>query len=122
MPPFVVLFHHYPEKHSGKDHFDLMIQDGSELATWRLDQWPPKKQLNLTQLPPHRLAYLEYEGPVSNSRGAVERVDSGECHFESQTSDNWQIQLEGHEFDGKLQLRKVEQADHWTLIVIQNTP
>ncbi len=59
-------------------HFDLMLEGGNELETWAIDEpirsgiWLPARRL-----PPHRLAYLEYEGAVSHGRGSVRRLDQG---------------------------------------------
>ena len=78
MPAFVVLSHTYsknrPDRESvgTHDHFDLMIQDGNQLATWRLAEWPVEKEHQVVvELPPHRIAYLDYEGPLSGDRGHV---------------------------------------------------
>ena len=72
---FVVL------KHDGisDPHFDFMIEAGESLATWRAPRWTPVSGDYLTRLPDHRLAYLEYEGPVSGNRGQVSRVAAGTC-------------------------------------------
>ena len=62
------------------------------LETWALDQVPHDwRELNLNQellaksnsvealrIADHRLAYLEYEGPVSGNRGCVRRLDAGQ--------------------------------------------
>jgi hypothetical protein len=60
-------------------HFDLMFETstGSPLATWRAASWPLRTGTPLTPLPDHRRAYLTYEGPLSNDRGFVRRVETG---------------------------------------------
>jgi len=67
-------------------HYDLMLQmpDLERLPTWRLpplpiERWPASSGLNpicfnCERLPDHRVAYLTYEGPVSNNRGQVVRI------------------------------------------------
>ena len=56
----------------GDVHWDLMVEDGPALVTFQLVARPAGPGLVLgRRLPDHRLAYLEYEGPVSNDRGAV---------------------------------------------------
>ncbi|MCP4170806.1 MAG: hypothetical protein GY758_08565 [Fuerstiella sp.] len=71
---FVILEHDSPFL-----HWDLLLQQGRALAAWRLlspmvtTSWIPAEAL-----PDHRLIYLDYEGPVSNNRGVVTRVASGE--------------------------------------------
>lgn len=69
-------------RHDGiaEPHFDLMFETTPEapLATWRSDVWPLTELYTpLVYLPEHRRLYLDYEGPVSNNRGKVRRVDSG---------------------------------------------
>jgi len=76
-PPlrFVVLHH----TGFGDAHFDIMIESapGSKLITWRSSSWPILDFTEVTRLPDHRSAYLEYEGPVSGNRGNVTRICSG---------------------------------------------
>ncbi len=63
-------------------HYDLLLEvPGHELlATWQVFV-PPERwgaaPVAATKLPDHRRMYLDYEGPISNDRGAVTRVDAG---------------------------------------------
>ncbi|HEV8293051.1 MAG TPA: hypothetical protein VGP94_14045, partial [Tepidisphaeraceae bacterium] len=65
-------------RHEGVDepHFDLMFETrpGSDLATWRANEWPISPQTQFTPLRPHRRAYLQYEGAISDNRGTVHRL------------------------------------------------
>ncbi len=76
-PPlrFVVL------RHEGIDdpHFDLLIErsPGAMLEAFRSPAWPIIAPTELSPLPDHRREYLQYEGPVSNNRGHVNRVIEG---------------------------------------------
>ena len=73
MPRFVILTHDWPFL-----HWDLMLEWGDALKTWRLDRIPQQASaMEAVPLPDHRLAYLDYEGPVSGNRGSVRRIDSG---------------------------------------------
>lgn len=73
MPRFVVLQHDWPQL-----HWDLMLENGASLRTWRLSEAPhPRHPIALVRLPPHRSIYLDYEGPVSGDRGTVRRVLAG---------------------------------------------
>src|SRR5215212_5227917 len=67
-------------RHEGvpEPHFDLMFETspGSALSTWRSRAWPPGTE-PVESLPDHRSEYLAYEGPVSNGRGHVKRVQVG---------------------------------------------
>lgn len=77
---FVILRHHFPGGAVGEfsDHFDLMLEQESQLATWRLEVIPdPDQAVPATRLADHRKVYLNYEGPVSGDRGTVEQVTAG---------------------------------------------
>lgn len=70
---FTILEHDHPFL-----HWDLLMQQGEVLATWRLLQLPETKQwLAAEKLPNHRMLYLDYEGPVSGDRGHVVRFCTG---------------------------------------------
>ena len=72
-----VVLHHTGH---GEPHYDLMVERDTEgpLATWRLPAWPPSDGMAAEAIADHRRVYLEYEGPVSNGRGEVRRVASGD--------------------------------------------
>jgi DNA polymerase Ligase (LigD) len=73
MPRYVILEHDHPTR-----HWDLMLEADGALRTWRLAAWP-QDGMRIRALPigDHRLAYLDYEGPVSGDRGRVQRRDEG---------------------------------------------
>lgn len=73
MPRFVILTHDHPFL-----HWDLMLEADGTLHTWRLlDEPRPDVPIRAEALPDHRIAYLDYEGPVSRGRGNVTRWDAG---------------------------------------------
>jgi DNA polymerase Ligase (LigD) len=73
MPRFVVLEHDHPVL-----HWDLMLETGAVLRTWRLAEPPlPDKAIAAQALGDHRPFYLDYEGPVSGGRGVVKRWAAG---------------------------------------------
>ncbi|RIK66590.1 MAG: hypothetical protein DCC65_09505 [Planctomycetota bacterium] len=72
---FVVLHH---EDREGV-HYDLMIESGSALATWKLRHPPESGEQRCLRIGDHRRAYLDYEGPISGDRGRVTRHDEGWC-------------------------------------------
>ena len=81
---FTILEHNHPFL-----HWDLLIQQGDVLATWRLLQRPGKGTwIPAEKLPDHRLLYLDYEGPVSNHRGTVSRFSTGQISELSAGSDS----------------------------------
>ena len=67
--------------HTGVDspHFDFMfdMEPDAPLTTFRCPAWPPTPGEIWEELPEHRRTYLDYEGPVSNNRGHVRRIDTG---------------------------------------------
>jgi hypothetical protein len=73
MPRFVILEHDHPVL-----HWDLMLEQGEVLRTWRLLAPPqPAQAIPAEATFDHRPLYLDYEGPVSGGRGRVRRWDGG---------------------------------------------
>lgn len=104
----------------GPDHFDLMLQRGPALATWRVEADPaalaPGAEAPAVRLPDHRTAYLTYEGPVRRGRGRVRRVDAGTYERIGADDDVWEIVLSGHGCRGRYALRReAGGADRWVL-------
>lgn len=70
---FTILLHDHPWW-----HWDFLLEDGDHALCWRLLRNPCcGEPIAAESLEPHRLVYLDYEGPVSKDRGVVERVDCG---------------------------------------------
>jgi hypothetical protein len=87
------------------EHWDLMIENGDILATWRLARHPRElstinARIRCRRISDHRLAYLEYEGPLSGDRGSVRRVDRGMCSIRSELSDRWIVEFRGQILGG----------------------
>jgi hypothetical protein len=73
VPRYVILYHDFPAP-----HWDLFLERGGVLASWRLLAEPrPGASVPCEPAPDHRLHYLDYEGPVSGGRGSVRRVAAG---------------------------------------------
>lgn len=83
--------------HTGiaEPHFDFMlaIDDTGPLLTWRLPRWPMRDGDTATSLPPHRRAYLEYEGPIAGNRGEVRRVARGHADFVARSATELVLRL-----------------------------
>ena len=107
MARFVVLEHDWQGV-----HWDLMLEDGSALQTWALAQ-PPSVSgpIAARRLSDHRLAYLDYEGPVSGDRGHVVRWDAGTFRFLLQETDRITIALDGDRLRGDYCL--VREEERW---------
>lgn len=101
MPRFVILRHDSPRGL----HFDFLLEMGQALKTWALPQ-PPESGIEMTceVLPDHRLAYLDYEGPVSGDRGSVTRWDRGTYEIQRQNDTGLVIELSGEKLIGRATL------------------
>jgi DNA polymerase Ligase (LigD) len=103
MPRFVILEHTW-----NGVHWDLMLERGARLRTWAIDSpIVSGVELPARALGDHRLAYLEYEGPVSGNRGSVRRVDQGSYEASLWTADRVHLSLLGGQLVGEVELRRV---------------
>lgn len=77
----------------GENHFDLMVETDPKglLLTWRLDGWP--QFVCAVPISPHRRTYLNYEGPVSQNRGTVRRIEQGSYRVLSPSDDELCVEL-----------------------------
>ena len=108
MPRFVVLEHNHPFL-----HWDFMLEADGVLRTWRLLAPPDDAgPIAAEALPDHRVAYLDYEGPVSGDRGEVQRWDAGEYEWDNETADECNVTLAGRRLVGRACLRRVGTAHH----------
>jgi DNA polymerase ligase (LigD)-like protein len=108
VPRFVVLYHDTPPGHDRPSHFDLMLEAGSALLTFALPRWPAEDEaIACEQLADHRLAYLDYEGPIAGGRGAVTRHESGDYDIEAETSEMIVLRLYGQRLAGTLTLKRL---------------
>lgn len=109
MPQFVVLTHDFPMW-----HWDFMLEQNASLRTWRLLGDPASGvEVAAEPLADHRLAYLDYEGPLSGNRGRVARWDRGEYAIQEERDDRLVLRLRGNRLRGEavLQFRVTERED-----------
>lgn len=93
---YVLLQHHT----SGAEfHWDFLFEEATALRTYSVAQTVVEEGLELgrfcetvLQRPDHRRIYLQYEGPVSNQRGVVRRIDTGRFVWNSEQ----EIQFQGN--------------------------
>jgi hypothetical protein len=105
MPRFVLLRHETPTGYVRPSHWDLMFETGAALRTWALEQLPTDGAAVLAEeLPAHRLAYLDYEGPVSGDRGEVRREDAGLYELLHETADEFTARMMGRQWQGIVSL------------------
>ncbi len=118
MPRFVLLRHDCPPDYERPSHWDLMLESDGVLRTWALAKLPraSNDSVDAEKLADHRLAYLDYEGPVSGERGTVSRVDAGTYETLVEANDCWEIRLNGSVLRGRLALRRTAN-NRWMLTV-----
>ena len=112
MPRYVILLHEVPPGHKiagGRGtHWDLMLEQDGALRTWALAAEPcGELSTEAERLPDHRLAYLDYEGPVSGDRGIVSKWDAGEYEWLAETADRVVVRLAGRSGTREVTLRQV---------------
>lgn len=108
MPRYVILEHDYPQL-----HWDLMLESGMVLITWRLCRPPsPGVAIRATEIEHHRLFYLDYEGPISADRGKVTRWDAGVFEWLLRDSFDLTIRLDGERCRGIARLDSIR--EEWT--------
>ena len=99
-----------------------MLEVGSVLATYRL-QLPPEELLQQTttavKIFDHPLRFLTYEGSVNNDKGSVRIAEAGTYQLLNQTSESYQLQLDGKILKGKFTLTHIE-ANKWKFARDQN--
>lgn len=107
MAEYVILEHDHPTL-----HWDLMLDTGTVLRTWRLSAPPQAGQTDsVTALGDHRRAYLDYEGPVSGDRGQVKRWDWGTYELELDIDDQIVVRVLGRRFQGLIILERIHSAE-----------
>jgi hypothetical protein len=122
MPRFVIL-RHEPDQDSPRPlHWDLMLESAGALRTWALDCEPaPNRQIDAQQLADHRLAYLDYEGPVAG-RGSVKRWDAGTCAVTSDSEEEVRLVLTGRVLQCTASLVRVAGQPHrWKVVFSEGT-
>ncbi len=108
---FVILTHDHPFL-----HWDLMLDWGPVLRSWRLLEQPNAPGPVAAQaIGDHRRAYLDYQGPVSGGRGQVAQWDAGMFAIISESPDALTLVMRGNKLDGQITLARGE-GDDWTFV------
>ena len=104
---FVVQEHTTPEG----VHWDLMLERGDALLTFRLDT-PPQQvgrgPIRAVKIFDHPLRFLSYEGPVQQATGRVHIVERGTCRLDEQGEDRLTFDLDGAVLKGNFMLSRDE--------------
>jgi hypothetical protein len=114
MPRFTI------SRHTGSkegDHFDLMLEHGEALKTWRIGSPAFQAKQPAHPIKDHRKTYLDYEGEVSGKRGKVEIWDSGTYAPEVWSEARILVALTGKQFKGRILLEApADPAADWSLV------
>jgi hypothetical protein len=102
---FVILEHDHPAL-----HWDFMLESDGALRTWRLPNPPAAGNMSAEEIAEHRLAYLDYEGPVSGGRGAVKRWDCGAYRAASAGADALDLVIVGERLRATLKMNRADSA------------
>ena len=116
---FVVLRHEPGEAGPRELHWDLMFEFGDSLRTWSLNREPQLgEEIVADELPCHRSEYLDYEGPVSQGRGTVNRLDRGSFEVLQDLPDQLSVNLHGTLLQGRLQLTHDVPNQRWIVSLL----
>lgn len=116
MPRYVVLRHENPLDQLRPVHWDLMLEKDGVLWTWALLEVPRANlQLEAQQLADHRVAYLEYEGPISGGRGEVTRIMSGEFEFEEIAQSRLAVCVASGELARRVDFERQGDSQRWNV-------
>jgi hypothetical protein len=100
-------------------HFDLMLEDGPALATWKMNEPPEDASADgilCQRIADHRRRYLAYEGPLSGDRGHVVRHDEGTCDVLRPSRGAWRVTFDGKRINGVFLIEKSDdQGAAWRL-------
>lgn len=98
-------------------HWDLMLEQGEVLMTFRLEQ-PPRvvfdRPVAAVKIFDHPLRFLTYEGPVQKGTGRVRIVDRGTVGVSNEGPDAIALDLRGEVLEGDFLLTRVE-GTSWRL-------
>ena len=105
------------QKHSKADdvHWDLMLESGKMLETYRLEVPPEKlsaKKNPAVKIFDHSLKFLTYEGSVNKGKGRVEIADGGTYQLLSDAENRREMQISGKILKGKFVLTRIKN-DRW---------
>ena len=115
MPRFVILQHSTPAHYPRPSHFDLLLEEAESCRTWALSHAPTAgKPIAAEQLAPHRLIYLDFEGPLEGDRGEVMRWESGQFEWLLNSALAVELKILGTRLRGSLVLtRGTTASDQW---------
>jgi hypothetical protein len=103
-------------------HWDLMIEQGDTLTTFRLAESPENATdhtVEAVRIADHALRFLTYEGPVQKGTGKVRIVDRGDHAISEEREDAISLELHGVVLTGRFTLTRLE-SPVWQLAPGEN--
>ena len=95
-------------------HWDLMLEAGGVLQTYRLDL-PPEPALGglsrpctATRIHDHPLRFLTYQGSVNKNLGNVRIVDSGSYQLLEDGTESFRLDFDGEALNGQFRFAHLE--------------
>ncbi len=105
-------------------HWDLMLEAGDVLETYRLAVPPEKitaESVEAIKIFDHPLKFLTYEGSVNKGKGTVKIADAGKYQILSKTDNGVDLQFDGKILKGKFTLNHIEE-NRWELAMVSGSP
>jgi len=107
---FVLLYHTY-DNFLENNHYDFMLEKKDFLDTWKIREDDLKKFFSGKEIFAeknfdHRKKYLTYEGDISNNRGTVRRICSGEYNLLSNGENFFKINFVSEKIKGFISINK----------------
>ena len=96
-------------------HWDLMLEEGGVLLTFRLEESPTavlEHSVRAEKIFDHPLRFLTYKGPVQQGTGRVKIVDRGRYEDLDRADGSWHLRFDGDRLNGDFLLTQVED-DLW---------
>ncbi len=94
-------------------HWDLMLEQGDGLTTFRLEEQPEEvlvHAIGAEKIFDHPLRFLTYEGPVQRGTGRVRIVEKGDLRVLTSSENAIVMELEGDILRGVFELTQTEEA------------
>ena len=123
MPRFVLLYHECPSNVPRPSHWDFMLEQDCALRTWVLSELPlawrtagESDCVSAEEIQPHRLDYLDLEGPLTGGRGRVSRIERGTFEVIESSEVHLRVRLSGRRISGMAELRRSDASTtQWRL-------
>ncbi|QDV71826.1 hypothetical protein Poly24_55660 [Rosistilla carotiformis] len=93
-----------------------MLEHEGQLRTWAIEQIPHRDEcVEGIELPPHRLAYLDFEGEISGGRGTVRRIDQGDYRTLESSRAWFTVEMHGLEATKNLRFQRAKSPQLWVI-------